>query len=206
MPLGVSRSLAWVERSHGRGHAVSPRARPDDGIPRVRRRVASCGTRRSCARPLRRQDVHRSRRGRRLRAGGRLWHDRRARPASGRWLAGRTRLCGVLARRAARAGARPDPPRGRRARCCFTPRSRPPSSAAPGRQSPAPDPHDGRRRMGGGRPSGRARARRDDRRRGAVPLSRRSTPVRRQQPAGLRRECRDAAPATRSRVPGGRRR
>src|SRR5207253_6001849 len=44
--------------------------------------------------------------------------------------------------------------------------------------SPAPDPHDGGRRMGCRRPPGRARAGRDDRRRGVVPVPRRSTPVR----------------------------
>ena len=53
-----------------------------------------------------------------------------------------------------------------------------------------------------GRPAGRARARRvDGRRRGAVPVPGRWTPVRRQQPAGLRRGRRGAARAARPRVP-----
>ena len=100
----------------------------------------------------------------------------------------RARLCRLLARGDAGAGCSPRHGPGAEGALLF-------SGRVPGlgvrrhmaAGSPAPDPHDGERRVGAGRPPGRARARRDRRRRGAVPVPRRPAPVRRQQPAGLRR-------------------
>ncbi len=99
-----------IGRGHDRATAFPSRTGPDARIPRLRRRAAGCRARRSRSRPLRRQDLHRPRRRRRLREGGRLRDDCGARPARGRRSAERARLRRVLARSDAGTGARPDTP------------------------------------------------------------------------------------------------
>src|ERR671910_868328 len=120
--------------------------------------AASCRTRRSCPRPLRRQDVHPPRRGRRLREGGWLRDDWRARSTRRRWLTERACLCRVLARRDACAGACPDASRrqGRTVVQRRFPGLRVRRIMAAG--SSGADPHDGGRRVECGRPPRRPRA------------------------------------------------
>jgi hypothetical protein len=117
-------------------------------VPLLRRRAPRCRTRRARPGSLRRQDLHRARRGRCLRRAGRFRHHHGARSTRRRERAERNRVCRVLARGAAGADAGPDAS-GREwspalSRVHPDLRVRRPVAA----RSPAADPHDGRRQVG----------------------------------------------------------